>query len=311
MSEQARVPEGADTADHEHRRAERRSRAVQWVLLFSTVLATLLPTVLFQQQSRVFLLKIVVAGLLALLPGFLYMQFIRFKGRSLYDEYVLNLFRLHIDEYRNLPAPPTHTSYYKPWKEHHDQLGAGTVDNLYRRKFEAVYGRHSVSTIALLDPQSLKDRTQTFSPVLVATLLLCLGWVLVVQPELLRTFDLLGKLPFSGGPKLPFEALQFGFIGAYWFILQDLVRRYFRDDLKTGAYISASVRIVIATLVVTTVALVPFGSSREQKIFAFFIGVFPQIGVDADATRPAAGLGPCPTRRQARHGPHADFAEFR
>jgi hypothetical protein len=80
---------------------------------------------------------------------------------------------------------------------------------------------------------------------------------------------------------VPYEALRFGFIGAYWFILQDLVRRYFRDDLKTGAYISASVRVIIVTLVVATVGLLPLGSTRQQEILAFFIGIFPQIGVQA------------------------------
>jgi hypothetical protein len=273
--------EAAVTArDRRLRQAERRSRAWQWTLLVCTVLATLLPTALFQPQSRLLLLKLTVAGLLAFIPGWLYLQFIRFKGRSLYDEYVLNLFRLHIDEYRNLPAPPRHTSYYQLWDTHHKQLDAKTKDNLYRRKFEAVYGRHSVSTIELIeDRPGLRERTETFSPVLVATVLLCIGWALVVQPEAFREFDLLGKRPFSGRPSVPYEALVFGFIGAYWFILQDLIRRYFRDDLKTGAYISATARMIMVTLVVATVGLLPFGSSREQKILAFFIGIFPQIGV--------------------------------
>ena len=49
--------------------------------------------------------------LLAGLPGWLYLEFVRSKGYSLYDEYVINLFRLHIDQYCNLPAPPKHTSW--------------------------------------------------------------------------------------------------------------------------------------------------------------------------------------------------------
>jgi len=171
----------------------------------------------------------------------------------------------------------------------HDELQAEskvkTKDNLYRRKFEAVYGRSSVSTSSLIyqdqgqDRSTLRDRTETFSPVLVTTLLLGIGWALVVQPEFLRNFELIHRL--SGQPQVPYKALQFGFLGAYWFILQDLIRRYYRDDLKTGAYISAVARIVIVTLVVTTVGLIPFGSSRQQQIFAFFIGIFPQIGIQA------------------------------
>jgi hypothetical protein len=115
--------------------------------------------------------------------------------------------------------------------------------------------------------------------VLLATVLLCVGWAMVVQPELYRNFDLLGGLPVSGRPELPVEALQFGFLGAYWFILQDVIRRYFRDDLKTAAYVSASARIILVVIVVTMVSLVSTGSSTQLNVLAFFIGIFPQIGV--------------------------------
>jgi hypothetical protein len=61
--------------------------------------------------------------------------------------------------------------------------------------------------------------------------------------------------------------------------LQDLTRRYFRQDLKTAAYVSASVRLVVVTITVATVALLPLGSPAYLNALAFFIGVFPQIGV--------------------------------
>jgi hypothetical protein len=277
------------SSDQQRRQVERRVRLVQWVLLVVVVLLTTLPTVILDQRSRVFLLKVVIAAILTFLPGWLYLQFIKFKGRSLYDEFVLNLFRLRIDKYCNLPAPPQHTSYYHEWKKDHDALLADadvkTKDNLYRRKFEAIFGRNAVSTASLLDQPgdrpSVRDRTEAFSPVLVATLLIGVGWALVVQPEFLRTFDLVSRL--SGEPQVPYKALQYGFLGAYWFILQDLIRRYFRDDLKTGAYISAAARIVIVALIVTAVGLIPFLSDRpeQQQIFAFFVGIFPQIGLQA------------------------------
>src|SRR5215468_6966118 len=82
-------------------------------------------------------------------------------------------------------------------------------------------------------------RSEGFYPVVLATALLCIGWAIVVEPELYHNFNLLGQLPFSGQPELPYQALQFGFIGAYWFILQDLTRRYFRQDLKTAAYVAS------------------------------------------------------------------------
>ena len=44
--------------------------------------------------------------LLTLLPGFLYLRFLRFRLRPLWIEYVYNLHRLGIDLPGNLPQPP-------------------------------------------------------------------------------------------------------------------------------------------------------------------------------------------------------------
>jgi hypothetical protein len=247
-------------------------------VLLATVAAALLPAVLFQPHSRIFLLKLAAVALFASMPGLLYVQFIRFKGPSLYDEFVINLFRLRIDQYRNLPMPPKHTSYYAQWQAEHNKLDEPGTDNLYRRKFETVYGERAVSTRQFFADRK-PMRSEGFYPVVLATALLCIGWAAVVEPELYHNFNLLGQLPFSGQPELPYQALQFGFIGAYWFILQDLTRRYFRQDLKTAAYVSASVRMVVVTITVATVALLPMGSPAHLNVLAFFIGVFPQIGV--------------------------------
>jgi len=255
-------------------------RAFYASLLVAAVVASLLPAVLFQANSRVFLLKLVAVAILASMPGLLYLEFIRFKGQSLYDEYVINLFRLGIDTTANLPAPPEHTDYFSKWRTAHNGLNTKSKDNLYRRKFEAVYGQQAVSTRSMFaEPAARVERSEGFFPVLLATVLLCIGWTLAVQPELYRNFDLLGGLPLSGQPKLPAEPLVFGFVGAYWFILQDVIRRYFRDDLKTSAYLSASARIVLVAIVVTTVSLVPAATPTQQNVLAFFIGIFPNIGV--------------------------------
>ena len=208
------------------------------------------------------------------MPGLLYVQFIRFKGPSLYDEFVINLFRLRIDRYRNLPMPPKHTSYYAQWQEDHDKLHEPGPDNLYRRKFETVYGERAVSTRQFFADRK-PMRSEGFYPVVLATALLCIGWAVVVEPELYHNFNLLGQLPFSGQPELPYQALQFGFIGAYWFILQDLTRRYFRQDLKTAAYVSASVRLVVVTITVATVALLPLGSPGDLTSSPSSSGVSP------------------------------------
>src|SRR5262245_33689239 len=198
MSTNATVQRGVGDRPRRHavRQLTNGFRAFYTSLLVGAVVASLLPAVLFQPHSRVFLLKLAVVALLASMPGLLYLEFIRFKGQSLYDEFVINLFRLGIDRKCNLPAPPQHTDYYRAWKQDHDTLQTDSRDNLYRKKFEAVYGQHAVSTRDLFaEPRSRPERSEGFFPVLLATVLLCVGWTLVVQPELYRDFDLLGSLP--------------------------------------------------------------------------------------------------------------------
>ena len=275
-----------DRLSQQERREKRRRRSEQLgqLFLFLTlaliVLVVLLAAVLFQQESRIFLLKIIAAGLLSLIPGWIYLQFIRNRGHSLYDEYVLNLFRLHIDEFANLPAPPKHTSWYSKWKKAHDRLETTETDNLYRRKFESIYGRHSVSTIRLItDSLSFRDKTETFAPVVMVTIVMALAWTLVLEPELLSDFRVLtADSQLSGRPILPVDALRFGFLGAYAFLILDLSRRYFRDDLKSSAYISTTTRIIFASLLIVVVQAVMDLGEQTSLLVAFFIGFFPRAG---------------------------------
>lgn len=267
-----------------------------WLLLGAVVVGVVLPAVLFDAGSRVFLVKVASVVLFAGLPAWLYLHFIANRGFSLYDAYVLNLFRLHIDEPANLPAPPQHTSYYRPWKAAHDRLGTAATDNLYRRRFEAVYGAASVSTRALFTGRTrLRDRAEAFSPVLVATVVFALGWSLLLEPEVYRSIRLLdGEV--SQRPALPVVPLQYGFLGAYAFVVQDLVRRYFRDDLRAGAYVGATVRVVFVVIVVAALGLVwPADLAGGQAAFAFLVGMFPQLGLQAlraAIARPLRGLVP-------------------
>src|SRR5499427_5609492 len=147
---EARPAQGQPTEAQQAQGQQAKSRALlsafYVTVLLATVTSALLPAVLFQPHSRIFLLKLAAVALFASMPGLLYVQFIRFKGPSLYDEFVINLFRLRIDRYCNLPAPPRHTSYYVQWLAEREKLHQPSTDNLYRRKFETVYGERAVST---------------------------------------------------------------------------------------------------------------------------------------------------------------------
>jgi len=299
MAEQVIQSDGAIRAAQ---RSDALTRALLPASLLSVLGMVLLGASLLSPSSALTILKVALIALLASFPAWLYDLFLWRRGPSVYDEYVLNLFRLHIDEYRNLPMPPQHTSYYPLWRTHHDQLreqaSTQTKDNLYRRKFEAVFGRRSVSTRSQLDRLPTREDVGALSPVIVATLVMALGWAVVLRPELLGRMDLLGGRPFSNWPTIQAGAITFGFLGAYLFITSDIVRRYFRDDIKAGAFVSAILRIISVVIMAHVVSLLPMFDGRALgsragvmlEIVAFGLGFFPLRGLQLlrAATAPVA-----------------------
>ena len=231
-------------------------------------------------QTQIF--KIFVVLYFSLLPPWLYLQFISTKGQTLWDEYVLNLFRLDIDKHANLPEPPRRSAFYDDWLKATADRGRDSKQekSIYRKKYESLFG---------LVPDTPGDGSSMFRgenlwPVAISTTIISIGWVLVVKPEPLFNISLLpeGFQP-SGVPRIPSEAFRFAFLGAYFYLLQMLVRRYFQNDLKTSAYVNATMRIIISVLLVWTLDALFDGSitQAQRSAGAFVIGVFPQVGWQA------------------------------
>jgi hypothetical protein len=76
--------------------------------------------------------------------------------------------------------------------------------------------------------------------------------------------------------------ITFGFIGAYFFIIQMLLRRYFAADLNPKAYINAVVRLLIVFILglFFQLAMPPHNLvSSSAVVAAFVVGVFPRAGL--------------------------------
>src|SRR4030095_12498211 len=124
------------------------------LLLLIVCLSSVGPALLLGREFQILLLKIGAILFFSLLPGLLYLQFIVVKGKTLREEYVLNLFRLHIDDYATLPEPPRASIFHACWSSSWKRRGqspkpSATRDNLYLRKFEGLYG--AAITRTLLD----------------------------------------------------------------------------------------------------------------------------------------------------------------
>ena len=222
------------------------------------------------------LLRAFAIVVLASFPGWLFVRFLVFRAGSLWIEYVLHLHRLGLDEHANLPRPPEASSYYALW-----EAGGGhrlaSSSTIYEQKFKAYYGVAAGSEDPSYSPLTLK----TLPPVLLATAVLAVGWTAVLADGSSFT----GPLRLEPGERTlqALDALRFGFLGSYVFIVQMLIRRFFQSDLKPSAYFGAVARIATVLVVVFAVhhaaPVVAHLSPGAEAATAFVIGFFPLLGM--------------------------------
>jgi hypothetical protein len=185
----------------------------------------------------------------ALLPALLYYLFDRHQLATLRERFEQQIFRFD-REVKTL----------------------GDVRARYGRQMEEIFGRDDGRGERRL-------RRAKRWPIQVATLVITLGWLLVLMPvnaagapPAITDGDALLAL-FTPGS----HPVVFGFLGAYFFALLTVLHRYVRRDLKPAAYATITVRVFIAVIIGWVAAeLVTPGLASA---FAFFAGIVPESGV--------------------------------
>lgn len=225
------------------------------------------PPLQVRPQAGVLSLEVFAVWSLSFLPGWLYIRFLGQRAGALWDEYVLSLHRLRWDSPGHLPKPPLNSEFYAEW------LGDGgplleQQPNIYQKKFDAYYGK-SVSRSGQGDGPPVK--VEALFPVFLTTAALAVCWTAVLwSPR------------FTNDPASFWDVLKFGFLGAYSFILQMLVRRFFQSDLRPAAYANALLRLIVVLILVSALyQILPQDSPRSAAAIAFVIGFFPLAGMHA------------------------------
>lgn len=255
------------------------------VIVLLSSLGAGVAALIFDRQIQVELLKYFAILFFSLLPPWLYLQFICTKGKTIWDEYVLNLFRLCIDDPKYLPKPPEGSIFCDDWCR--DRAPTKLTENdvpvsLYQKKYEGLYGPAPSTELSTKRALFSVFRGENLWPVALSTLLISVGWVFSVRPVSLSNHTFPAGVMGAQDLAIPEGPLRFGFLGAYFYVLQMLVRRYFQNDLKTDAYVHAIMRITVVILLVWTLDLVwPDVDEKWLSSAAFVIGVFPDIGWQA------------------------------
>lgn len=192
-------------------------------------------------------MQVVLIAIASMLPALLYYQFDRDRMSTLRDKFVHQIFRLD----------PEMTTM-------------GAIDAKYGRLIDEVYGPERFGRYRKL-PRGRR------APIFVATVLIMLGWLLVLlNPDVsVVTDEATIANVFEPRPTAP----AFAFLGAYFFTLFALLRGYVRRDLRPKSYSDISVRI-IAVVILAWVVELPFADNTTGLlVFAFLVGIVPQIAL--------------------------------
>ena len=246
-----------------------------------------------------------------LLPSILYYLFVGSRRESLLNAFIVIIDRLGLFEYRlfyrssaitstkTVTPPPPASGQLLPIPE--SEFSRARRIRSYFERFEAIYGplpeKFVEDIIDLTKPgENIADaasRASTSSsydvplsvrhiaPVILLVGLSFIGWIIILPPiEYNDTKNLLLSYLNISDP----DKIGFGFLGAYFFTLQFLVWRFIRKDLSSNAYISMSLRMVLA--VIGVYALGEIISAFDPKFtenksvlnsIAFAVGAFPMI----------------------------------
>ncbi|MGZ9059653.1 MAG: hypothetical protein ACXW14_10475, partial [Burkholderiaceae bacterium] len=276
--------------------------------------------VLLHEPYRVVAIRGVFLAVVVLLPATMYYLFIVTRKDSLLNEYIAILDRLGLTR-------PDRLKLHCEWGDdapYESLLGPRLRVETYLQRFEAAYGPIGVefreefidTLLRGFDPsaRNVAERpmnrrstvgfTEVFNlatavPVIVATALIALGWLMVLPPIPPDLTSVVSTTGFANAANAMSDSLRtslnpsagpvgFAFLGAYFFALQVLFRRYVRRDLRASAYVSISIRIVLAVIgtwvvvecakVLPAIATQVMAKPEETlNVIGFVLGVFPQV----------------------------------
>jgi hypothetical protein len=233
------------------------------------------------QRYQLIALRSVILVTVCLLPAVMWFLFIAARKASLLAGFLANLYRL------GLLTPSLRSSSASPATDPaHDQRLMS-----YLQKFESVYGRlpqsardgvlkKGISPYKASEVTSPIGQSTTTIPVMLSTILIALGWLVTLPPAQVP-HTITDASSWARAIEPTATPVTLAFLGAYFFSLQMLFRRYVRSDLGGSAYVAVSMRIVLAVIGtwVVMVASLQLGLATKGQllVIGFVIGVFPEV----------------------------------
>jgi hypothetical protein len=265
------------------------TRAAVFILVTLPVLFLIVGAIFFlvhEAETRAKLLRVAFLIVVCILPAMMWFLFIVTRKASLLNGFLANLDRLGLLDLQ-VERGQTETEGSRQRR----------IESCLQR-FEATYGTlpedlHSEVLSGDFTYYSRADTAGTLStatlPVALFTVLVAIGWLITLPPNELGSSNASAWIRAFEPVANP---VTLAFLGAYFFSVQMLFRRYVLKDLGGAPYVAASIRIVLAVIGIWLVAAVgPIGGSdgqAQQKqllswqnqllLYGFVFGVFPRLG---------------------------------
>jgi hypothetical protein len=237
-----------------------------------------------------------------LLPAMLYFLFIAARRESLFNAFTAYLERLGLlrrwwiagpdeqDPHKTTLVLESTTRRKRRVKSYLDRFGAvyGALSDQFTAAFLSSLEKDDDKADQTSNPPPIDTVAFDFPtviPVLAATCLISLGWFATLPPGVYEPYpgsDFPGWFKTIVTPTT--NPLTFAFLGAYFFSLQMVIKRFVRRDLGANAYNAVSLRIILAVIGVWVAvrAFDAFDAKLDEAspyvmVAAFAIGAFPQI----------------------------------
>ncbi|NEA32685.1 hypothetical protein [Streptomyces sp. SID13031] len=253
------------------------ARAAVLVLISLPVLALLTAGALFMLPApwQLIATRSVMLVVLITTPAAMWWLFLAQQRASLLNEFLTNLQRLGLLETQRVETAEARStrvgSYLQKFEAAYGRLPTGVHEDVQKRRFEQYSPEDMVRAKAPLASSAV--------PIFMLIVVLAIGWLITLPP--LHDFPRSSVEPrwlLTLAPNV--TPVTVAFLGAYFFSLQMLFRRYVRTDLRGSAYVAVLMRILLAVIgiwVIEAVASELGWSGSELLIVGFVVGVFPVV----------------------------------
>jgi hypothetical protein len=193
------------------------------------------------------LLQVLFLGVAITFPALLYFLFDRQRASTLRRRFVLQMFRFD-------PRVRTRTD----------------VDAFYGRQMDEAFGS------TRFDDTSNGVPVGHRMPMVVTTLVLAIGWIIAsINLYALDVTTADAQLDIAKLFRPAASVLAFGFLGAYFFAVNSVLRSYVRGDLQPKMYSQITARVLVVVVLTALITVTDWSSNRALTALAFFAGIVP------------------------------------